>query len=60
MRVFVQSLEGDVRKWFRPLTVGSITGIETLDDTFLRKWGDKKYFLYDIAEFGAIKRKEGE
>ena len=36
MRVFVQSLEGDVRKWFISLTTGSITGIETLDETFLR------------------------
>ena len=56
MRVFVQSLEGDVRKWFRSLTTGSITGVEVLDDTFLRKWGDKKDFLYYITEFGAIKR----
>lgn len=60
MRVFFQSLEGDVRKWFRSLIFGTITRIETLDDTFLRKWGDKKEFLYYIIEFGAIKRKEGE
>ena len=60
MRIFVQCIEGDVRKWFRYLTVGSITGIETLDDTFLRKWGHKKDFLYYITEFGAIKEKEGE
>jgi hypothetical protein len=32
MRVFVQSLDGEVRKWFRGLTLGSITGIEDLDD----------------------------
>ena len=37
MTVVVQSLEGDVRKWFRSLIVGSITGIETLDETFLSK-----------------------
>ena len=60
MRVFVQSLEGDVRKWFRSLTAGSINGIEVLDDTFSRKWGDKKDFLYYIIEFGAIKTKQGE
>jgi hypothetical protein len=28
MRVFVQSLDGEVRKWFRGLTPGSIAGIE--------------------------------
>jgi hypothetical protein len=40
MRVFVQSLDGEVRKWFRGLTPGPIVGIEDLDDVFLRQWGD--------------------
>jgi hypothetical protein len=39
---------------------GSIDGIEALDDAFLRHWGDKKYFLYYITEFGSLKKKEGE
>jgi hypothetical protein len=60
MRVFVQILDGEARKWFRGLTPGSITGIEALDDAFLRHWGDKKYFLYYITKFGSLKRKEGE
>jgi ribonuclease HI len=60
MRVFVQSLDGEVRKWFRGLTPGSIDGIEALDDVFLRQWGDKKDFMYYITEFGSLKRKEGE
>jgi hypothetical protein len=34
MRVFVQSLDGEVRKWFRGLHVGSITDIDVLDETF--------------------------
>lgn len=42
------------------MIAGSITGTEVLDDTFLRKWGDKKVILYYITSFGAIKRKEGE
>jgi len=42
------------------LTLGSIARIEALDDSFLRQWGDKKYFLYYITEFGSLKRKEGE
>jgi hypothetical protein len=32
----VQSLDGEVRKWFRGLTPGSIAGMEDLDDVFLR------------------------
>ena len=42
------------------MTPGSIVGIEALDDAFLRQWGDKKYFLYYITEFGSLKRKDGE
>jgi hypothetical protein len=59
MRVFVQSLDGEFRKWFRGLTHGSIVGIEALDDVFLRQWGDKKDFMYYITEFGALKKEEG-
>jgi hypothetical protein len=60
MRVFVQSLDGEVRKSFRGLTFGSIAGIEALDDVFLRQWVDKKDFMYYIIEFGSLKRKEEE
>ena len=60
MILFVQSLEGEARKWFRSLTPNSIVDIDAIDDTFLRHWGDKKYYLYYITEFGALKRKQGE
>jgi hypothetical protein len=33
-RVFVQSLDGHARKWFKELPAGSIAGIEQLDETF--------------------------
>jgi ribonuclease HI len=60
MRVFVQSLDGEVRKWFRGLAPGSIAGIDALDNAFLRQWGDKKDFMYYMTEFGSLKRTEGE
>jgi hypothetical protein len=61
MRVFVQSLDGEVRKWFIGLTPGSINGIQDLDDVFLREVGGiKKNFMYYITEFISLKRKEGE
>jgi hypothetical protein len=60
MRVFVQRLDGMARKWFRGLTLGSIARIESLDNVFLRHFGNKKDFLYYITEFGSLKRKEGE
>jgi hypothetical protein len=60
MRVFIQSLFGEARKWFRGLAPRSIIGIEALDESFLRHWGDKKEFLYYITKFRSLKRKEGE
>jgi hypothetical protein len=60
MRIFIHSLEGEARKWFRALPPGSIDGIEALDNSFLRQWGDKKDFMYYMTDFGSLKRKEGE
>jgi hypothetical protein len=60
MRIFIHSLEGEARKWFRALPLGSIDGIEALDSAFLRQWGDKKDFMYYMTEFGSLKRKEGQ
>ena len=58
--MFVQSLDGQACKWFRSLPVGSITRIDALDEIFIKKWGDKKEYLYYIIEFGALKRKNDE
>ena len=60
MRVFVQSLDGEARKWFRELAPRSIADIEALDDAFLKHWGDKKDLLYYHTEFGNLKRENGE
>lgn len=32
--MFVQSLDGHAKKWFKELPAGSIAGIEELDDIF--------------------------
>jgi hypothetical protein len=60
MRIFVHSLEGEDRKWFRALLHGSVDGIDAFDDAFLIPWGDKKDFMYYMTKFGSLKRKEGE
>ena len=54
MRVFVQSLDGEARKWFRELPPRSIADIEALDDVFLKHWGNNKYLLYYHTEFGNL------
>jgi hypothetical protein len=46
MRLFVQSLDGEARKWFKSLPPNSTVDIDALDDTFLRYWGDNKDYLY--------------
>jgi uncharacterized small protein (DUF1192 family) len=60
MRVFFQSLDGEVRKWFRGLAPGSIAGIEALDNVFLRQWGDRKDYIYYMTEFGPLKKMDGD
>jgi hypothetical protein len=35
MRLFVQTLDGEVRKWFQGLPPASITNIEALDEAFI-------------------------
>ena len=60
MRMFVQSLDGDVRKWFRELPANSITIIEELQDLFMRQWGDTKDHTYYITEFGSLRRNKDE
>jgi len=60
MRVFVQSLDGEVRKWFIELTQRYIADIEALYYAFLKHWGDKKDLLYYNTNFGNLKRENGE
>ena len=60
MRIFVQILDGEVRKWFRDLPANSITIIEELQDLFMRQWGDTKDHTYYITKFGALRRKKDE
>jgi ribonuclease HI len=59
-RVFVQSLDGQARKWFKEFSANSITGIEQLDVAFLKHWGERRDLLYYILEFGNLKRGDGE
>ena len=58
--MFVQSLDGEVRRWFRELPTNSITLIEELQDVFMRQWGDTKDHTYYITEFGSLRTKKYE
>ena len=45
MRMFVQSLDREIRKWLRELPPGSIDGVETLEEVFMKQWGDTRIYL---------------
>jgi len=56
MKIFVQSLTGDVRPWFRALPVNSIADPEALYQTFLNRWEKNKDPLHILSEYDTIKR----
>jgi hypothetical protein len=60
MRLFLQSLDGEVIKWFWGLPPASIADIDALDEYFIKKWEDRRDYVYYITEFGALKRTNGE
>jgi len=57
MRLFVQSLDGEERKWFKPLPGNSISTWEELENDFMHKWGDKKDHGYFLIEFNVANKK---
>jgi hypothetical protein len=59
-RIFVQSLDGQARKWFKELPANSVAGIEQLNEVFLKHWGEIRYLLYYVSEFRNLRRENGE
>ena len=45
---------------FREFPPNSINGICALEETFMKLWGDTKYYLYYITKFQELKRKPNE
>ena len=56
MKIFVQSLTGDVRTWLRSLQANSIADPEALYQTFINRWEKKKDPLHILGEYDTIKR----
>ena len=56
MKIFVQSLTGDVRTWFRALTPNSILNPEALYQAFINRWEKNKDPLHILSEYDTIKR----
>jgi hypothetical protein len=60
MRLFAQSLTGEVKKWFKALPAASIADLVVLQRSFLDRWGVKKSPLQILSEYENIKRNQGE
>jgi len=60
LRMFTQSLRGEVRKWFKSLPTNSITDLPTFHQTFLNRWDIKKNPLQILSEYENIKCEVGE
>ena len=56
MKVFVKSLTGDVRTWFRALLANNINDPQALYHTFLNRWEKKKDPLHILSEYEGLKR----
>ena len=55
-RIFVQSLSGEVRTWFRASTPNSIYNLRTLYQQFLNRWGKRKDPLQILSEYENLRR----
>ena len=60
MRIFSQSLGGDVKKWFKGLPPGSINDLPALYHTFINKWEVRANPRQLLAEYMTLKRNVGE
>ena len=60
MRIFAQSLGGEVKKWFKGLPPNTIHDLPSLYQTFIKKWEVKTNPLEILAEYKNLKRNQGE
>jgi hypothetical protein len=60
MRLFSQSLNGQVRDWFKSLPTYSLNDITSFHQSFLNRWEVKKNPLHILFEYESIKISPGE
>jgi hypothetical protein len=60
MRLFAQSLTGDIKKWFKALPSASVPDLVTFQRSFLDRWEVKKNPLQILSEYETIRRNQGE
>ena len=50
MRLFAQSLSGEVKKWFKYLLISSILTFQAFQNAFLERWDDKQIPLQILSQ----------
>ena len=60
LRLFVQSLDGEARKWFKSLAANSINTWEAMEEAFVKKWGDRRDHGDTLTEFNTLKKNHNE
>ena len=60
LRLFVQSLDGEARKWFKSLANNAITTWEEMGNFFTLKWGEKRDHGCVLTKFNALKKKHNK
>ena len=58
--VFSQSLQGDVKEWFKHLQPESISTWEEFSEIFLKFWGKRRSLDQILSKFYSMKKQEGE
>ena len=56
MRLIAQNFYGEVKKWFRCLTIGIIHDFQEFETAFLRKWERNKNSLHLLMQYNNLKR----
>jgi hypothetical protein len=60
MRLFAQSLTGDIKKWYKDLPAASVPNLVVFQRIFLDRWEVKKNPLQILSEYENIRRNQGE
>ena len=60
MRLFPQSLKGEVKKWFRALTPRSIVNSQRFAQMFLDRWEEKKNSIQMLTQYNHLRRGNDE
>ena len=60
MRLFEQSLKGEVKKWFRSLTPRSIVNYQRLEQMFLDRWEENKNYVQMLTQYNQLSKGNDE